>query len=64
MLEESISPYEESTIAYLRQLVGNYEETMTLYGLVGDSQPNEKRFAMKGEFVINRISDIATLTME
>ena len=47
-----------------RQLVGNYEETMTLYGLVGDSQPNEKRFAMKGEFVINRISDIATLTME
>jgi hypothetical protein len=47
-----------------RQLVGEYEETMTLYGLVGDSQPNEKRFAMKGEFVINRISDIATLTME
>jgi hypothetical protein len=47
-----------------RQLVGNYEETMTLYGLVGDSQPNEKRFAMKGKFVINRISDIATLTME
>ncbi len=47
-----------------RQLVGDYEETMTLYGLVGDSQPNEKRFAMKGEFVINRISDIATLTME
>lgn len=47
-----------------RQLVGQYEETMTLYGLVGDSQPNEKRFAMKGEFVINRVSDIATLTME
>ncbi|MBI07219.1 MAG: hypothetical protein CMM54_09595 [Rhodospirillaceae bacterium] len=47
-----------------RQLVGEYEETMTLYGLVGDSQPNEKRFAMRGEFVINRITDIATLTME
>ena len=30
MLEESISPYEESTIAYLRQLVGNYPLLLAL----------------------------------
>jgi len=45
-----------------RQLNGIYEETMTLYGLIGDSQPNEKKFAMKGIFEINRITDISTLT--
>ena len=47
-----------------RQLNGSYEETMTLYGLIGDSQPNEKKFAMKGIFEINRITEISTLTTE
>ncbi|MBC8244360.1 MAG: hypothetical protein H8E20_08205 [Verrucomicrobia bacterium] len=47
-----------------KRLAGTYEETMTLYGQASDGAANEKSYAMKGAFVLNRISDIATLTME
>jgi hypothetical protein len=46
------------------QLFGSYEETMTLFGLATSSAANEKSYAMEGLFVLNRISDIATLTSE
>ena len=47
-----------------RQLLGTYEETMTLFGLATSGAANEKSYAMKGAFVLNRISDIATLETE
>ena len=47
-----------------RQLIGSYEETLTLYGLATSGAANEKSYAMKGTFVLNRISDIATLETE
>lgn len=47
-----------------RQLLGTYEETMTLFGLATSGPANEKSYAMKGAFVLNRISDIATLETE
>ncbi len=47
-----------------RQLIGTYEETMTLFGLATSGAANEKSYAMKGAFVLNRISDIATLETE
>jgi len=46
-----------------KQLSGIYEETLTLIGLAANPA-NEKSYAMKGVFVINRISDIATLTTQ
>jgi hypothetical protein len=46
------------------QLAGSYEETMTLFGLATSGAANQKSYAMKGAFVLNRISDIATLTTE
>ena len=47
-----------------KRLSGIYEETLTLIGLAGAGPVNEKSYAMKGVFVINRISDIATLTTQ
>ena len=47
-----------------RQLLGTYEETMTLFGLATSGAANEKSYAMKGAFALNRISDIATLETE
>ena len=47
-----------------RQLLGTYEETMTLFGLATSGTANEKSYAMKGAFALNRISDIATLETE
>ncbi|MDA7624801.1 hypothetical protein N8697_01385 [bacterium] len=47
-----------------RQLIGTYEETLTLYGLATSGAANEKSYAMKGAIVLNRISDIATLETE
>ena len=46
-----------------KRLSGIYEETLTLIGLAA-ATPNEKSYSMKGVFVINRISDIATLTTQ
>ena len=46
-----------------KRLSGIYEETLTLIGLAANPA-NEKSYAMKGVFVINRISDIATLTTQ
>jgi hypothetical protein len=45
-------------------LTGTYEETMTLFGLATSGAANEKSYAMKGAFVLNRISGIATLETE
>ena len=47
-----------------RRLFGAYEETMTLFGLATSGAANEKSYAMKGSFTLNRISDTATLTIE
>ena len=47
-----------------KRLSGIYEETLTLIGLAATPPVNEKEYAMKGVFVINRISDIATLTTQ
>jgi hypothetical protein len=47
-----------------KRLSGIYEETLTLIGLAGAGPVNEKSYAMKGVFVINRISDITTLTTQ
>jgi hypothetical protein len=46
-----------------KRLSGIYEETLTLIGLAANPA-NEKSYAMKGVFAINRISDIATLTTQ
>jgi len=47
-----------------KQLTGSYEETMTLFGLATSGAANEKSYAVKGALVLNRISNIATLTTE
>jgi hypothetical protein len=47
-----------------KRLSGIYEETLTLVGLAGAAPVNEKSYSMKGVFVINRVSDIATLTTQ
>ena len=47
-----------------RELIGTYEESMTIIGLTSSGAPNEKSYAIKGAVIFNRINDIATLTTE